>query len=263
MSNSAQRSSCTLTVLCVLTIAVLTTTPVLAIGAELPDGQSATEIVDRVDRLLRGDSSIGEVEMNVATRRWERSMRVAIWSQGTDRSLVRVLEPRREAGTATLMVGSDIWNYLPGVDRTIRVPSSMMMAAWMGSHFTNDDLVRRSRMIEDYSIETSFVGEREGTNVFEFTLSPRADAAVVWGAIVLEVRADDLMPVSSRYYGEDGELRRTMSFSDYRDMGGRLVPTRMRMTPEDREGEYTEMVYHELEFDVAIPEGTFSLQSLR
>jgi outer membrane lipoprotein-sorting protein len=232
-------------------------------GGQRPADLDATAIIDQVDRLLRGESSAGRVEMRVSTRRWNRTMTIAIWSKGTDMSLVRVLEPRREAGTATLMVGRDIWNYLPGVDRTIRVPSSMMMASWMGSHFTNDDLVRRSRLIDDYTIETAFIGERDGTEIYEFELTPRPDAAVVWGAVLIEVRSADLMPVRSRYYGEDGELRRTMTFSDYREMGGRLVPTIMRMTPADRENEQTEMRYHELEFDIEISEDTFSLRALR
>jgi hypothetical protein len=231
-------------------------------GVDDPQAQ-AREIVDRVDRMLRGDSSESTVTMSVVTRRWERNMTLSIWSEGTDKVLVKVLEPRREEGTATLKVGSDIWNYLPRIDRTVRVPSSMMMASWMGSHFTNDDLVRESRLIRDYDIEISFSGLREGREVWEFTLTPLPDAPVVWGKIAIEVRKADYMPTWSRYYGEDGKPRRTMEFSDYREMGGRLVPARMRMTPEDRPEEYTEMHYREIRFDIPIPEATFSLGALR
>jgi hypothetical protein len=239
----------------------------VATGLSLPGavdpGLEAREIVDKVDRMLRGDSSRSTVEMSVVTRRWERNMTLSIWSEGTDKVLVRVLEPRREEGTATLKVGSDIWNYLPRIDRTIRVPSSMMMASWMGSHFTNDDLVRESRLSRDYDIEISFSGSREGRDVWEFALTPLPDAPVVWGKIVMEVRKADFTPTWSRYYGEDGKLRRTMNFSDYREMGGRLVPTRMRMTPEDRPEEFTEMHYREIQFDIPIPGATFSLGALR
>jgi outer membrane lipoprotein-sorting protein len=232
-------------------------------GIVAADRTDPRAIIDRVDRLLRGNSSIGTVEMSVVTRRWERNMKLSIWSEGTDRVLVKVLEPRREAGTATLKVESDIWNYLPKIDRTIRVPSSMMMASWMGSHFTNDDLVRESRLIHDYDIETSFEGDREGVEVYEFALTPRPEAPVVWGRIVMRIRKADLMPLWSRYYGEDGKLRRTMTFSDFQIMGGRQVPARMRMVPEDYPEEYTEMLYQDLRFDVPIPDGTFSLGALR
>ena len=141
---------------------------------------SAVEIVDRVDRMLRGDSSWGRLEMAVVTRRWERNVTLEIWSEGTEQALIKVLKPKKEEGTATLKVGSDMWNYLPKIDRTIRVPSSMMMASWMGSHFTNDDLVKESRLIRDYDIEIAYEGEREGVEVYEFLLTPHPEAPVVW-----------------------------------------------------------------------------------
>jgi outer membrane lipoprotein-sorting protein len=236
----------------------------LAFIAAAHDAQvDAKSIVDRVDRLLRGNSSIGKMEMSVVTRRWRRDTMLAVWSEGNDKFLVKVLEPRKEVGTATLKVGSDIWNYLPKIDRTIRIPTSMMMASWMGSHFTNDDLVKESRLIRDYDIRFSFQGSRQGTPVYEFTLIPLPQAPVVWGRIVMEVRTQDLMPTWSRYYAEDGQLKRTLTFSEYRTMGGRLVPSVMRMVPEDKPDEYTEIRYSELKFDVPLPDLTFSLASLR
>ena len=223
----------------------------------------AKAIIDRVDRLLRGESSHGTVEMKVTTRRWKRTLVLDIWSEGTDKALIRILEPRKEKGTATLRVGSQIWNYLPKIDRTIRVPSSMMMGAWMGSHFTNDDLVKESRLIRDYEIELEFSGDRDGVKVYEIDLRPHEDAPVVWGRILYQIRQDDLMPVWSRFYDEHGELKRTMWFRDYQIMGDRKVPARMTLVPADHPDELTELVYHQLVFDIAIPRRTFSLAALR
>jgi len=234
------------------------------LSAQVDSSQlSPAEIIDKVDQMLRGDSSQGRVEMVVVTRRWKRNVTMEIWSEGTEKALIRVLQPKKEAGTVTLKVGSDIWNYLPKIDRTIRVPTSMMMASWMGSHFTNDDLVKESRLIRDYEIEISYEGEREGVEVYEFLLTPHPKAPVVWGKMLYQVRKKDLMPVWAEYYNENGELKRTLTFSEYREMGGRLVPTKSRIVPQDKPEEYTEMIYHELRFDVPIPQGTFSLASLR
>jgi hypothetical protein len=221
------------------------------------------EIIDRVDRIMRGDSSHGVATMSISTERWQRQKTLEIWSEGTDKALIRVQQPRKEEGLATLKVGSDIWNYLPKVSRTIRIPSSMMMASWMGSHFSNDDLVKESRLIRDYDIELFFEGEKEGVEIWEFQLHPRPEAPVVWGRIDYRVRIDDLMPLGADYYGEDGELKRTIAFSDFQMMGGRLVPARMRINPADKPGEFTEIVYSELEFDLKLPEDTFSLSFLR
>jgi hypothetical protein len=226
-------------------------------------GLDAVAIVDRVDRLLRGESSEGEVTMSVVTRRWTRTLAMKVWSEGTDRALIKVTAPPKEAGTATLKAGRDIWNYLPKIDRTIRVPTSMMMASWMGSHFTNDDLVKESRLIRDYDIVTSFDGRRDGTRVWEFTLTPRPDAPVVWSSIVLQVRQDDLMPLWARYHGDDGSLKRTITFSDFRVLGGRQVPATMTVVPADTPDESTVIRYSRLRFDVRLPADTFSLAALR
>jgi len=137
-----------------------------------------------------------------------------------------------------------------------------MMASWMGSHFTNDDLVKESRLIQDYSITISFEGERNGVAVYEFTLTPKPDAAVVWGKVVLEVRQADLMPTWQRYEDEQGVLVRVLTFSAYKTMGGRLIPTRMEMQPADKPGERTVIVYDDLTFDAPVSEDTFSLRNL-
>lgn len=225
--------------------------------------RTPSEIIDHVDRIMRGDSSRGRATMEVVTEHWERSITMDVWSLGTEYSLVRVTAPAKEAGTATLKAEKDIWNYLPKVDRTIKVPASMMSGAWMGSHFTNDDLVKESRLVEDYDIEIHFEGERDGVDVWEFHLTPKPEAAVVWGSIEYRIRREDYMPVWAKYYDEDGGLSRTLEFKDFRTMGGRLVPAIMDMHPADKPDERTTMIYDSLEFDVDIDRSFFSLQNLK
>ena len=241
---------------------LLNTSLLVSLASPL-QAQTAREIIDRVDRLLRGESSRGRVTMEITTEHWSRSLEMEVWSLGVEHSLVRVQSPAREAGTATLKAGQEGWNYLPRVDRTIKVPPSLMMGSWMGSHFTNDDLVKESRIVDDYDFEISFEGEREGVDVWEFQLTPRPEAPVVWGRIDEQVRKADLMPTWVRYYDEDGQLVRTMTFSDYRTMGDRLVPASMLVTPADKPEERTVLTYHELDFGISLDESFFSLRNLR
>jgi len=237
----------------------------LALVSSTPSAaqDSPKEIIDKVDRMMRGESSHGVAEMEISTKRWTRSKTIEIWSEGTEKALIRILEPRKEEGVATLKIGTDIWNYLPKISRTIRIPSSMMMASWMGSHFTNDDLVKESRLVEDYDIEITFEGPRDGEEIWEFRLTPVPEAVVVWGGIDFVVRKNDLMPIKADYFDEDNTLKRTVFYSDYRRMGGRLVPAEMKLIPSDEPDEYTQITYTELEFNMEHPPGTFSLSSLR
>jgi hypothetical protein len=247
----------------VVILALIALLPCAAI-ASVGSGQTdPREIIDRVDRLMRGESSHGISTMEVVTEHWTRSLTMEIWSLGTEHSLIRVTAPAKEAGTATLKADKDIWNYLPKVDRTIKIPASMMSGSWMGSHFTNDDLVKDSRLIDQYDIEISFEGDRDGETIWEFTLTPLPDAPVVWGRIEIEVRQRDTMPLESRYFDEDGGLARTMEFTDFEDMGGRVVPSVMNMFPADKPGERTTMIYEDIEFDIDIDESFFSLRNLQ
>ena len=225
--------------------------------------QSAREIIDRVDRLMRGESSIARFTMDIRTENWDRSLTLRAWSVGTEHALIRVEAPQKEAGTATLRAHQEVWNYLPRVDRTIKLPSSMMAGSWMGSHFTNDDLVKESRLVDDYEIEIEFEGTRDGVDVWEFLLVPLPEAPVVWGKIRYQVSKENLLPTWTRYYDESDELIRTMTFSENRMMGSRLVPTVMTIEPADKPGESTVLRYHELDFDVDLDEDYFSLRNLR
>ena len=241
--------------------------PLLLLGtliAPLPArSQSPLDIIDQVDRLMRGESSIARITMDIRTENWDRSLTMQAWSLGTDHALIRVETPQKEAGTATLRADQEVWNYLPRVDRTIKVPSSMMMGSWMGSHVTNDDLVKESRLIDDYEIAIEFEGDRDGTEIWEFVLVPLPEAPVVWGKIRYAVRKDNLLPMWARYYDESDEIVRTLTFSDIRLMGSRLVPAVVTVEPADKPGETTVITYHELDFDVDLDEDFFSLRNLR
>ena len=248
----------------VLSIAVVAATASLAPASTASAQTDPLEIIDRVDRMMRGDSSRGVATMEVVTEHWERRMTMEIWSLGTDYSLIRLRAPQREAGTATLKAEDDIWNYLPKVDRTIKVPASMMGGAWMGSHFTNDDLVKDSRLIDDYDVEIAFEGDDpDGVAVWEFRLTPKPEAAVVWGSIEYRVRQDNYMPLWTKFFDEDGELARTMEHGEFTEFSGRLVPGTMDMYPADKPDERTTVRYEELEFDVDLDPSYFSLRNLQ
>lgn len=218
-------------------------------------------LLERVDDLMRGESSRGTMTMRVVTRRFERSLKMEVVSKGKKRSLIRITEPAKERGTATLKVDDQIWNYLPRVDRTIKVPASMMSSSWMGSHFSNNDLVREVRFSEDYECELADA-EGEATQ-WLVSCVPHEDTPVVWGRVEIAIDRDDELPRATRYYDERGELARTMTYDDVRELAGYRLPTRMRVEPADQPDELTEIVYEKLELDVPVDDRVFTLQSLR
>lgn len=224
---------------------------------------TAKAILDHVDDLFRGVSSYGTFSMKVVTEHYTREMSLEAWSKGKDYSLIRILEPKKEKGTATLKAENNIWNYLPKVNRVIKVPSSMMGGSWMGSHFTNDDLVKESRMADDYTYDISFQGERNGQRLIDLTLIPKPEAAVVWGKVVVTVREEDWMPLGVDFYDEEMGLARSLAYSDIKKFNGRVLPARLRVNPTDKPGEYTEIIYHRIEFDLDLADDLFTLRNLQ
>ena len=221
------------------------------------------ELIQHIDRLWRGETSRAEMSMTVNTRRYQRTMTMEAWSKGKDYSLVVIREPIKDRGIATLKVVENIWNYLPKINRVTKVPSSMMAGSWMGSHFTNDDLIRESTFEDDYDSSITFQGERDGKSVYELTSLPKQDAAVVWGKVVMFIEQQTLAPFKALYYDEEGVLIRTLTFDQPQQIEGRTVPMRMSLQPEDKPDESTVIVYHDIEFGVPLDNSFFSLQSLK
>lgn len=216
------------------------------------------ELLDATDDVNRGASSTTTIEMQVKTKRYERTMSMEAWSRGEENSLIRILSPAKDAGTTTLKVDDDMWNYIPKVDRTMKIPPGMMSGSWMGSHFSNDDLVKSNRLTDNFT----YVNEGVVDGVYTITCTAKPDAPVVWGKVVVKVR-EDLIPVEVAYYDEDGELARTMAFSDVKEMGGKLFPATMTLIPADKPDEFTRVTTTKAEFDVEIDDRTFTLQALK
>lgn len=243
--------------------ALLAIAPLCLLPTIAPAIPTAKEILDTVDDLYRGESSRGVMTMTITTVHWTRSLTMDFWSKGKERTLIRITSPKKERGTATLRSDRDMWNFLPKVNRVIKLPTSMLPSSWMGSHFTNDDLVKENRMTEDYDFSVTGEGVREGEPTVELTCVPKKDAAVVWGKVVFTVRQSDVMPLVVRYHDEEGELARTITFSEFRAVGGRVIPVRMEVEPVGDPGESTVVSYDEIEFDVDLPDEVFSIRNLQ
>lgn len=225
----------------------------------ISNSERAKLILDKTDDMWRGTSSFGRFTMNIKTKHYERSLTMEGYSLGKDYSLIKILKPLKEKNTITLKSVNSIYTYLPKTDRTIRLTSSMMTSSWMGSHLTNDDLIKESRLSEDYDFDIT----DENKNTIEITLTPKEDAAIIWGKIVLTVRAKDYIPLTSKNYDEDMVLARITTFSNIQIMDKRLIPLTLKVVPTDKENEYTEFNYELLDFDINIDEDFFSLTNLK
>jgi len=206
--------------------------------------------------------------MHITTSRWERSVEFRSFDDRIgDRAFIRILAPKKEKGTGFLRQSNTLWTYLPRVERTTRIPPSMMMQAWMGSDFTNDDLARESSITEDYTPQLLGEREVEGVRLLGAVLIPHEDAAVVWAKIDVWVVAENFAPFEQTYYDEpepgEFEVVRVLSFSDVREVQGRPVPHHYRMLPVDKPGNITALTIHEVVYDEEMPDSVFTKKNLK
>jgi outer membrane lipoprotein-sorting protein len=225
--------------------------------------QDAAEIIDRMEEVMRGESSEAEMTMTIERPRYEREVSMKAWALGNDYSLILVTAPARDQGTTFLKRRNEIWNYVPNIDRTIKMPPSMMSQSWMGSDFTNDDLVRESSTIDDYEHRILEEVEIDGREAWVLELIPKPDTAIVWGKVLMWVDKEHYIQLKVENYDQRDELANTIEFSEIGEMGGRVFPAKMTLIPADKPDQRTVMEYKSLEFDVDLSESFFTQQNMR
>ena len=252
-------------------IPVLAALLLLANAAPAPGPEiDAKALVREAEDALRGETAVMKATMQITTPRWNRKMQFRSWDDRIgDRAFIRILAPKKDRGTGFLRVDETLWTYLPRVERTTRIPPSMMLQSWMGSDFTNDDLARESSLIDDY--DAAFLGERDvgepAVPAWGVTLTPHEDAPVVWAKIELWMAKEGYAPLLQLYYDEPEpgsfELVRRMRFSDIRTVQGRSMPHLWLMEPLGKPGHETRVVVDEIRLDDPIDAAVFSQRNLK
>jgi len=228
----------------------------------LTHAQDALDIIKKVDQKMRGNFSYQELEMKIVRPDWERSITMKSWTKGTTYALILITAPAKEKGQVFLKRDKEMWNWVPSIERMIKIPPSMMMQSWMGSDFTNDDLVRESSIVVDY--EHNYLGDEDinGITCWKLELDPKPEAPVVWGKIISWIDKE-YNQLKVEYYDEDGYLVNIMNQTDIKKMDDREIPTHLEMIPADEEGKKTVINILSASFDNPIPENFFSQQNMQ
>lgn len=227
------------------------------------NAQNATEIITKAEEKIRGESSVGEMEMKIIRPTWKRTISFKTWTKGNDFSLTLVTAPAKEEGQTFLKRQNELWQYDPTINRMIKLPPSMMSQGWMGSDFSNDDVLKESTLSKDYNHTLLSQETYDGTQTYKIELIPKENAAVVWGKIVKWISQDEYLQLKSEYYDEEDYLIKTETASDVKTMDGRVIPTHFEIIPAEEEGNKTILVIKTMEFNMDISNGFFSQQNMK
>ncbi len=228
-------------------------------ASESDSALRAVELIDQMEQLYRGETSRASITMRIETPHYDRSLSLKAISLGDESTLIRIYEPRKDRGIATLRIKSEMWNFFPKINKVIKIPPSMMMGSWMGSDFTNDDLVKQTTLTEEYDLNL-----REEDGQYIIILTPKTDTVTVWGKIEYIIDSTALIPVEQHFFDERGEKIRSLTFSEPRDFSGHRLPSVLEMLPHNKTGHRTLVIYESLELDPPdVAADDFSLRSLK
>lgn len=232
-------------------------------GPVIAQEMTATEIIEIADKKNRGETSQGTMTMQIIRPDWQRTVEMKSWSKGDDYFLILITAPAKDKGQVFLKRKKEMWNWVPSIERMIKIPPSMMMQSWMGSDFTNDDLVQQSSIVKDY-VHT-LLGEENirGQQCYKIELVPNPDAPVVWGKIISWITKDGYNLWKSEYYDEDNMLVNIENAFEIKDFGDRKLPSRMEIIPADEPEKKTVLLLGDIVFDQPIDDSYFTQQYMK
>jgi len=225
---------------------------------------TAAEIIEKSETAVQGDSQVSIAEITIKTRRWTRTMEMKSYMDRIEKkSFAEILSPRKDAGNRFLMIGDKMWHYVPKLQQTIKISPSMMLQSWMGSDFTNDDIVKESSIVKDYTHHLIGRETVDGHPCYKLELIPKPESAVVWGKIIYFARTDDFLPVREEFYNEHNVLKKHLTCSRFRKMDDRVIPVLYKMQTVRKKDRYTLMELKAVKFDIPIADEMFTLQQLK
>ena len=218
-------------------------------------------VIKKMEDNLRGVNSYEKVTMIVKTSRGDRTMKIEGWNQGKKRSFIRINYPKKDRGITFLKLDNQMWQYVPKIEKVIKIPASMMMHSWMGSGFSNDDMVKESSMSDDYDKRLL----KKEKNLLTIELTPKEDAAVVWGKLIMKLDTKTYIPQSIEYYDEEDILERVLSYSDIRKIGKRYFPFIWLMEPktEENQNKTTKIIVEKIDFAPKFKSNLFTKRALK
>ena len=227
------------------------------------DQITAEEIIKKADEKTRGKTNTSTMQMEIIRPTWKRSVSMKSWGRGMDFSLTYITAPAKDKGQVFMKRKTEMWNWMPAIGRMIKIPASMMSQGWMGSDYTNDDILKESSIVNDYSHKIVAEEKLDDFDTYKIEMLPKEEAAVIWGKVYKWITKDEFIQIRSEYYDEDDDLIKSDFAYDFKIMDGRLIPTRIEIVPANEEGKKTVLYIQDIKFDVDLPESFFSQQQMK
>ncbi len=245
------------------TLLAFVTTLLIFSSQLISQNLTGKQVVEKADKLQRGATNIGTMSMTIIRPKWQRTITMKNWSKGTKFSMTYITSPAKDKGQVFLKRNSEMWNWVPAINRMIKIPPSMMSQGWMGSDYSNDDILKESSIVVDYTHKIVGNDTIEGLSCYKIELLPKEDAAVVWGKVYKWISKKEYWQLKTEYYDEDDELIRTELASEIKQFSDRKLPSKLEILPADKPNQRTVVNILSSDFNTKIDESFFSQQNMK
>lgn len=224
-----------------------------------PDGK---EVLRRIDKNMSSENRIFTSKMIIHGRRNVRTVESKTWTAGEKSSYTEYLFPAREAGTKMLKLEDQLWIYSPSTDRTIQIAGHMLRQSVMGSDLSYEDLMEDNKLSNHYNAEVTGEEKIEGRQCWVVKLTA-FDPEIAYQIKKIWVDQEHNIPLKEELYAKSGTLLKRTELSDVQNINGRWFPKKIVFKDMLKEGEGTEFIIVEIQFNVPIPDYVFSKASLK
>ena len=219
---------------------------------------TAEQILERAEQKLAASTMVADMTIKIERPKWNKTMSLKTWAKGTEYAMAYVKGPEKDKGTVYLKAENDVYNYLPKIKKTIKLPATLLSQNWMGTDMSTDDLVKLTQITKDYDAKLTGSETVSGRDCYTIVLAPKATADVLWGQLILTIDKKDFIQLKTQFYDEDMELVNTMIGSEVKAMGGKTVASKMIMTPAGKPEYKTTVVYSSMQFNTSISSSFFT-----
>lgn len=229
-------------------------------AAVFSDAITGQQIMKEMEQRMRGNSSQGRIKMEIP--KTGRELIADFWMEGANNTLIKIVEPAKQSGQVTLKSGKMLWIYDPKIEKLAKISPAYLVKTWEGSDFTYDDMIKATTIVNDYKHRLAGTEIVQDKELWKIESVPNPGVPVLWGKLIFLV-GKDFLPRRQDFYDEKGRLVKTLEFSEFRTMGGRLFPAEWKMTDMTKTGSFSVIKYQKISFNLPIKPNTFSLKSLQ
>jgi outer membrane lipoprotein-sorting protein len=210
----------------------------------------AADLLEEVDK-FRNPSESYSMQVRIVSSHEKEPASFLVYLKGNDKTLTKVLGPKKNLGRNMLMIGENMWVYVPNIRRSVRVSLSQKLTG----EAANGD-ISRMRWAGDYTHKIEKKDAKEWQLFLEATKKDLTYAKIrVW------IDAKDKRPLKAEFLTLSGKVIKTATYEDYKKKLGMNRPSKIHIVDNLKKDQFSDIFIDKME-NKSFPDSMFTEKSL-